>query len=500
MSDDAKQLRRFVEERDEDAFTALVQRHLDLVYGAALRRTGGDAHRAADVAQQVFTALARQARDLSRHTVLSAWLHTATRNLAVNLMISEQRRKTRELAAVALEPPGGAATEPAWEQVRPALDAAIDELPEPDRAAVVLRFLERRPFAEIGAVLQISADAARMRTERALEKLRTALARRGITSTATALSALVTAHSGVAAPAGLAATIAPVALGGGASAAAAAGATAIFLVSTKTILSTAGAVVALGLGFYLGFNRAVTAPLPPAPETPQQVRALGMLRKENQDLRAEVDRLTAANADLAKAKADAQAQARPASPGPRPGAASLANVTPLPALTRIKQQQAMLNNLRLIGAGVDQFQRENGRPPASLDEIVGPTKYLRQLEPVAGESYAGLNFAAKQPMTVTSPEGVAVTYDRIGSTTTDLAAASRQAQAEAQLVLMNRFGAEFVSRVTAAVQKAAATYIASNGGKQPPNPEAVLPYFESVETGADFMEFAAVAKALGMKM
>ena len=82
MNDDTALLRRYAEEGSEAAFTELVRRHVDLVYGAALRRTGGDSHRAADVAQQVFTTLARQAQKLSRHTVLSAWLHTATRNAA----------------------------------------------------------------------------------------------------------------------------------------------------------------------------------------------------------------------------------------------------------------------------------------------------------------------------------------------------------------------------------------------------------------------------------
>src|ERR1051325_1586040 len=106
MNDDAVLLRRYAEEGSEAAFTELVHRHVDLVYAAALRRTGGDRHRAADVSQHVFTMLARQARKLARHTVLSAWLHTATRNAALNLMISEQRRKSREEAAMALEPPG----------------------------------------------------------------------------------------------------------------------------------------------------------------------------------------------------------------------------------------------------------------------------------------------------------------------------------------------------------------------------------------------------------
>src|ERR1700689_731445 len=110
MNNDATLLRRSAEDRSEAAFTELVHRHLDLVYSAALRRTGGDPHRAADVAQQVFAAGARNARRRSRHSVLPAWLHTATRNASVNLMKSEQRRKARETEAVALaaEAAGGA--------------------------------------------------------------------------------------------------------------------------------------------------------------------------------------------------------------------------------------------------------------------------------------------------------------------------------------------------------------------------------------------------------
>jgi len=120
MNDDALLLRRYSEEGSEAAFTSLVRRHVDLVYGAALRRTGGDPHRAAEVAQQVFVQLARRAAKLARHPVLSAWLHTATRNAALNLMISDRRRQQRETEALALgaaDPAGG--TEPDWNRLRP---------------------------------------------------------------------------------------------------------------------------------------------------------------------------------------------------------------------------------------------------------------------------------------------------------------------------------------------------------------------------------------------
>ena len=71
MIDDAELLRRYAEEGSEAAFAQLVNRHLNLVYRAALRRTNGDAHRAADVSQVVFTALARDAAALRRHALLA---------------------------------------------------------------------------------------------------------------------------------------------------------------------------------------------------------------------------------------------------------------------------------------------------------------------------------------------------------------------------------------------------------------------------------------------
>ena len=253
MNDDAELLRRYAEEDSQAAFTELVQRRLDLVYNAALRRTN-DSHRARDVVQQVFTMLARDARKLARHPVLPAWLHAATRNAALNLVISEQRRQARETEALALDSMSASAgANPEWDRLRPLLDEAIDELPEADRAAVVLRFLERQPFAEIGAALRVSEDAARMRIERALDKLRAALARRGITSTAAALGATVSNQPLISAPTGLAAAVAAQALTH-----AGAGFVATSLVSLMTtkIITVAivSALVAFGAGAYVALG------------------------------------------------------------------------------------------------------------------------------------------------------------------------------------------------------------------------------------------------------
>src|SRR5262245_49058974 len=99
MNDDTGQLSDYAASGSEAAFTAVVQRYLPLVYGAALRRLGGDTHRAQDVAQMTFATLARNARQLATHPDLVGWLFTTTRYLASKTVRGEQRRRSRELQA-----------------------------------------------------------------------------------------------------------------------------------------------------------------------------------------------------------------------------------------------------------------------------------------------------------------------------------------------------------------------------------------------------------------
>ncbi|HEX4350465.1 MAG TPA: sigma-70 family RNA polymerase sigma factor [Verrucomicrobiae bacterium] len=204
MMDDLQLLRRYADEGSEAAFGELVARHVNLVHSAALRRTGGDAHLAQDVAQLVFTDLARKARSLPRGVVLAGWLHRASCFAAAQLIRGERRRQLREQEAVTMN-----LSEPAtdWEQIRPLLDAALDELGTADRDAVILRFMEQRSLAGVGAALGTNEDAARKRIHRALEKMRARLVRQGVTTTAASLSAAITVHAVQAAPAGLAATL-----------------------------------------------------------------------------------------------------------------------------------------------------------------------------------------------------------------------------------------------------------------------------------------------------
>ena len=209
MHKDVELLRSYVENGSESAFTELVQRHIALVYSVALRRVGGDSYLAEDVTQTVFHDLARKAATLGDRDHLRGWLFLGANLASAAVVRGERRRKARELAAHTMQPTISPADPAAdWGQLRPVIDEAIVALKADDREAVLLRFFERRSFTEVGAVLQVTEEAARKRVERSLEKLRAALQRRGITSTSAALDRAVTAGAATSVPAGLGARVA----------------------------------------------------------------------------------------------------------------------------------------------------------------------------------------------------------------------------------------------------------------------------------------------------
>lgn len=241
MTSDAELLRRYVRDVDQPAFTELVRRHVDLVYAAGLRRANGEHRVAEEATQHAFILLARHARRLVDHPTLTGWLYLTARHAAATQLRNQQARLRRETAAAMTPAPSS----PPWNDLRPDLEQLIAQLDRRERDVLVLRFFEGRAFAEIGFALSISEDAARMRVERALEKIRATLARRGITSTAAALSATLGSVPAVAAPGGLAAAAAAAAL-----AAPPVGAgVAVFMSSSKVVPVSLALLVVGGIGF-----------------------------------------------------------------------------------------------------------------------------------------------------------------------------------------------------------------------------------------------------------
>ena len=215
-SQDSELLRRYAREKSDAAFAALVARHVNMVYSAALRKTGNPAA-AQEITQAVFIILAQKANRLLPHPALSGWLYQTTRLTAANFLRTEIRRTRREQEAYMQSL--SRQTEPElWTQITPLLEDAMGDLGEKDRNALALRFFEGKTFSEIGTAFRVSENAARKRTDYALEKLRAYFFKRGVTSTTGSIAAAMSANSVHAAPAMLAKTAAAVALAKGATA------------------------------------------------------------------------------------------------------------------------------------------------------------------------------------------------------------------------------------------------------------------------------------------
>jgi RNA polymerase sigma factor (sigma-70 family) len=247
---DQQLLREYAVRRAEAAFGELVRRHVDLVYSAALRMVR-DAHLAEDVTQSVFLALSRSAGQLAERPVLAGWLHRTTQNLAANAVRSDVRRRAREQEAAAMNDLLSADPGAAWEEITPHLDAALGELSEPDRDALLLRYFERKSAREMAQTLGTSEEAAQKRVSRAADHLRELLAKRGVTAGAGGLVALLSANAVQAAPLGLALSI--TASGAGTAIAALTTSTAAKTLAMttlqKTLIATA-LVAAIGVGTY----------------------------------------------------------------------------------------------------------------------------------------------------------------------------------------------------------------------------------------------------------
>jgi len=203
--DDHALLRHYAEQNSEAAFAAIVARHVDKVYSTALRHTR-NTHAAEEITQAVFVILARKSGRLGGQVILSGWLYETARLTALTHIRSEIRRTRREQEAH-MQTALNENDSEVWPHIAPLLDDALAKLSAADRHAVVLRYFDGKSLGEVGAALGASEDAAKKRVTRAVEKLRGFFTKRGVTLTATVLTAAISANSVQAAPLGLAATV-----------------------------------------------------------------------------------------------------------------------------------------------------------------------------------------------------------------------------------------------------------------------------------------------------
>lgn len=398
----------YAETGSESAFREVVERYLSLVYSTALRLMEGDAAAAEDVTQTVFLHLARRAHQLGREPLLGGWLHRDTCFVAAKALRREHRRQAREREAVLMNAVEDHA--PAHlAALAPVLDEAINQLGAADRTAVLLRFFEQRDFQAVGAALGSTEDAARMRVNRALEKLQGLLRRRGVTLSVTALGTLLAAEAVSAAPAGLAAGVTGAVLAS--SAGGGIGVTLLKLITmTKLHTSIVSAVVVAGVATTLVVQHQARGRLRVQEATLQQQSAqLAQLGLENQrlsNLVAQQQSTRDTLGELPKLRAEATALRGKTNSLPllraaaqsSPAAGEAAPKTPL--AEKEENLAKMIQGKDWMAAFHQYAEGNGGRYPASFEEaarfLADPARAKRY---GAGEEFEIVYHGTREAMT-----------------------------------------------------------------------------------------------------
>ncbi len=176
-------LRRFVRDRDEAAFATLVRRHGPLVL-AVCRRVLGDADAAEDSFQAVWLVLARKATAVRPGERLASWLHGVTRQVSLNALRGDARRRRREAAtarAAAAPRQADPLDELSAREVLFLLHEEVQRLPQAQRLPVLLCCLEGKTQEEAARQLGWTAGQVKGRLERGRQRLQERLVKRGLT-------------------------------------------------------------------------------------------------------------------------------------------------------------------------------------------------------------------------------------------------------------------------------------------------------------------------------
>lgn len=195
-------LTRFFVGKDESAFEDLVRRYGPMVYGVCLRVLGHHQD-AEDAFQATFLMLVRKGKTIRRHKCVSAWLYRVAYRLALTQRARTKNRAPEQLMEVAgaIEP-----VDPAWLELRSALDEEVQRLPGHYRSVLVLCALEGKSYDAAADQLGCPRGTVAVRLLRAREMLKKRLVRRGLIGAATSLTAQVTLPQAMAnVPAALAA-------------------------------------------------------------------------------------------------------------------------------------------------------------------------------------------------------------------------------------------------------------------------------------------------------
>jgi RNA polymerase sigma factor (sigma-70 family) len=185
---DGPLLARFLANRDEAAFTALVRRHGPMVFGVC-RRVLGNIHDAEDAFQATFLVLARKAASVVKQEALASWLYAVAYRTALEAKRKASKRRAWERQVEKMPHPEVAP--PEAQDWRPVLDRELNHLPEKYRAPLVLCELEGKTRREAARQLGLSEGTLSSRLARGRCLLARRLAKCGLSLSGGALATAI---------------------------------------------------------------------------------------------------------------------------------------------------------------------------------------------------------------------------------------------------------------------------------------------------------------------
>jgi RNA polymerase sigma factor (sigma-70 family) len=406
---DGDLLQRYVRQRDEAAFEALVRRHGPVVLGVCRRVLGNEAD-AEDAFQATFLVLVRKAPTLRCPGTVGNWLYGVACRAARQARRALGKRRMKEARVV---PKPEAPADP-WTDLRDVLDRELERLPAKYRTAVVLCDLHGATGQEAARHLGVPAGTVASRLARGRALLAKRLSRHGLALTAAALSGVLSQQASAGVPASLVSTTVRVASLFAAGQAATAGVTsaqaaalaervlkAMFLGKLKVAAAVALLVCAFGAWASSSVLRGQTGtggpPEQPAPEPraagaagplprtvgqPREDAKLANLRRRVGDLEKQVQRL---NAELRSLRQNVRGSA------PRPAGRGNLKVFPLKNLRAEEVAKTLKELFAAKTTGALTIATHAGTNtvlvqgnPEDLEEIEGVIMRLEVLPPREG--------------------------------------------------------------------------------------------------------------------
>lgn len=195
---DVELLRQFVEQKNQSAMTAIIDRHGRLVMSVC-RQILKSEHDAADAFQATFLVLLKKADSLHKLTSLAGWLYGVARRVAQKARSQSSRRQKREGAGVAMNPTAPPITRTDEETIN-LIHSELERLPEKYRLPLILCCLEGEARERAAELLGWTVGSLKGRLERGREMLIARLERRGVILSAAILTGLMAQQASAAVP------------------------------------------------------------------------------------------------------------------------------------------------------------------------------------------------------------------------------------------------------------------------------------------------------------